>query len=110
MEVNAGLDLDTGEMSTGSNDDIKYVVIKENQPQIQPVNGAKLVLMGAQEPSETVCKTSALSEASINLAEMKEGSYLCYSTGQGLHGYLRATLSSLAENILTLEYRTWANP
>ena len=110
MELDAGLDLDTGEMSTGSNDDIKYVLIKENQPQIQPVNGAKIVLLGAQQPSETVCKTSALSEAAIDLTGMKEGSYLCYTTGQGLHGYLRATLSSLAENILTLEYRTWANP
>jgi hypothetical protein len=110
MEVDDGLDLDTGEMSTGSNDDIKYVVVAENQPQIQPVNGAKLVLTGNQQPSENICKTSDLSESAINLAEMKEGSYLCYTTGQGLHGYLRVTLTSLAENILTLEYVTWANP
>ena len=110
IEVDDGLDLDTGEMSTGSNDDIKYVVVTENQPQIQPVNGAKLVLIGTKQPSETICKTSALSEAAINLAEMQEGSYLCYTTGQGLHGYLRVTLTGLAENVLTLEYVTWANP
>jgi hypothetical protein len=110
MEVDNGLDLDTGEMSTGSNDDIKYVLVAENQPQIQPVNGAKLALTGAQQPSETICKTSDFSEAAINLAEMKEGSYLCYTTGQGLRGYLRVTVTSLAENILTLEYLTWANP
>jgi len=110
MEVDAGLDLDTGEMSTGSNDDIKYGIVPENQPQIQPVNGAKLALTGAQQPSETICKTSALSESAINLAGMQEGSYLCYTTGQGLHGYLRVTLTSLTENILTLEYVTWANP
>ncbi len=110
MEVDNALDLDTGEMSTGSNDDIQYVVVPENQPQIQPINGAKLALTGTKQPSETICKTSALSEAAINLAEMKEGSYLCYTTGQGLHGYVRVTLTSLAENILTLEYLTWANP
>jgi hypothetical protein len=110
MEVDNALDLDTGEMSTGSNDDIQYVVIAESKPQIQPLNGAKLALFGTQQPSETKCKTSDLSEAAINLAGMKEGSYLCYTTGQGLHGYLRVTLTSLAENILTLEYVTWANP
>jgi DNA-binding XRE family transcriptional regulator len=110
LEVDNALDLDTGEMNTGSNDDIQYVVVTENQPQIQPLNGAKLALPGTKQPSETICKTSALSEAAINLAEMKEGSYLCYTTGQGLHGYVRVTLTSLAENILTLEYLTWANP
>ncbi len=110
MEVDNALDLDTGEMNTGSNDDIQYVVVAENKPQIQPVNGAKMFLTGTKQPSETICKTSGLSEAAINLAEMKEGSYLCYTTGQGLHGYLRVTLTSLAENILTLEYLTWANP
>jgi hypothetical protein len=110
MEVDNALDLDTGEMNTGSNDDIQYVVVAENKPQIQPVNGAKMFLTGTKQPSETICKTSGLSEAAINLAEMKEGSYLCYTTGQGLHGYFRVTLSSLAENILTLEYLTWANP
>jgi hypothetical protein len=110
MEPDNGLDLDTGEMNTGSNDDIKFTVLPENGHEIQPVNGAKIAFIGAQQPSETICKTSTLSEAVINLAEMKEGSYLCYNTGQGLHGYMRLTLTSLTENILTLEYLTWAIP
>jgi hypothetical protein len=110
MELNDGLDLDTGELNTGSNDDIKFALLSVNQPQLQPINGAKLALIGVQEPSEAICKTSALSEAAVNLAEMKEGSYLCYYTGQGLQGSLRLTLTSLAENILTLEYLTWATP
>ena len=110
MELNNGLDLDTGELNTGSNDDIKFALLAVNQPQLQPINGAKLVLIGVQEPSEAICKTSALSDTAVNLAEMKEGSYLCYYTSQGLHGSLRLTLTSLAENILTLEYLTWETP
>jgi len=110
MELNDGVDLDTGEMNTGSNDDIKFALLSASQPQIQPVNGAKLVFIGVQEPSETTCETSALSEAAVNLAGMKEGSYLCYYTGQGLPGYLRLTLTSLSENILTLDFSTWAVP
>jgi hypothetical protein len=110
MELNDGLDLDNGEMNTGSNDDIKFAFLSENEPQIQPVNGAKLASIGTKKPSEATCITSDLSEAAVNLAEMKEGSYLCYETEQGLPGYVRVTLTSLDENILTLEYLTWAIP
>jgi len=110
MELNGGVDLDTGSMNTGSNDDIKFALLSENQPQIQPVNGAKLAFIGARAPSETTCETSDLSEAAVNLAGMKEGSYFCYLTGQGLPGYLRLTLTSLSENILTLDFSTWALP
>ena len=110
MELNDGLDLDTGEMNTGSNDDIKFALHSENEPQIQPVNGAKLAFIGSKEPSESTCIKSDPSEDAINLAEMKEGSYLCYYTGQDQPGYVRVTLSSLADNILTLDFITWAVP
>lgn len=34
MELNDGVDLDTGAINTGSNDDIKFTLLSENQPQI----------------------------------------------------------------------------
>lgn len=110
VSLDESVDLDHGLINSGSDDDLRLEMTNEGLYQIVPLNRMQVVLVGASRPEQVDCLSAPLSAQTIMLDGIADGSYICYRTSQGLPGFLRLSLVSLAQNSLTLEYLTWAMP
>jgi hypothetical protein len=109
MKLDESLDLDTGQFNQLENDDLVFV-LDEDQPHLNPENGARLVHFGTSMPGIEDCLLSPVAEAPIPLDALQAGSYLCYRTTQGLPGRIYLSSIDMENNLLNLEFVTWALP
>jgi hypothetical protein len=104
------LDLDSGDLNAGEQDDLGFVLNEEQGLILVLTGSAKAVNFGSERPVDFDCRGLELSSDSVLLNAVETEDYFCYRTGQGLPGFFRILAMDLEENILQLEYLTWAIP
>jgi hypothetical protein len=104
------LDLDSGGKNRGLKDDLSLVSPAGKGLQLVPINGATLVVFGAEQPTEAGCQSLAHNTDSLPLDGFNPGIYLCYRSNEGLPGYIHLAEINLPIKVITLEFDTWAVP
>ena len=102
------LNLDTGELNTGSGFDLLYQTDENNLHLLLPQGSALLGVSGSAEPGLIQCQTATKSAAPLALESLPPGTYLCFQTDLGLNGWLLYTSLNLTDGSANLAYRTWA--
>jgi hypothetical protein len=110
LALDDSLDLETGYVNSGVKDDIKFENNADSQPELSPINNARLTLVGTQPPQSETCLAASLTAGPVILSEVPDGTYFCYRTGQDRLGFARLVIGNLTEKELTLEYTTWNAP
>lgn len=108
LQPGQSLDLDTGQVSDGSGQDLMYISDEQGRHPLVPSNGVSLALVGSSVPSYNTCVTASLSADPVVVELTPQGSYVCFRTDAGRHGYLR--LGGLNQDVYTisLDLLTWA--
>jgi hypothetical protein len=104
------VNLNTGEINTGTQDDLGFVINDAGVRMLVVEGSTRFLRFGPEQPTDRDCRSLALSADPIELDELAVGDYVCYRTGQALPGYLRLSEADLEENILVLQFVTWAVP
>ena len=104
-----GLDLDSNQLNN-VDVDLKYSLDAQDKLFLTPSGGAQIVKYGGSEPTIDDCQTASLSNSPEEILDGMKGAYICYSTNQGLPGWLRLSSLDKATNELTLQILTWAQP
>jgi hypothetical protein len=102
------LNLDTGEVNSGSGSDLLYQTDVNNLHLLLPQAGALLGVSGSAEPGLNQCQSATKSPAALALESLPAGTYLCYQTDQGLNGWLLYTSLNPSDGSASFVYRTWA--
>jgi hypothetical protein len=110
MEPDDQLDLDNGILNSDQENDIIYQLNPVDLAVVTPVDGARVALVGSQTPDKAVCDSKTQSENPLQLANLVDGIYICYWTGQGYPGYAHLLATDTATKNLTVEYTTWSIP
>ena len=100
-----GIDLDVGTIDAGSADDLGFVTGINGVASLMPTNGARMAIIGPQEPTVDDCRVATLSSEGVVLSTIQENSYFCYRTNMGLPGF--GKLSNLTNQSLAMYYATW---
>jgi hypothetical protein len=110
MEPDDSLDLDSGTVNSDQKNDIKYQMTPDLLAVVTPLNGARLVLVGAQAPEQPDCMSKTPGDKPVQLTGLLDGVYICYWTDQGVPGYAHLLAADSATKDLTVEYTTWRIP
>jgi len=110
LALGDGVNLDTGEVNTGSQDDIAFVLDDERGYILVVQGSARFARFGTDQPTDSDCRNLDLLSGSIGVEELTELDTICYRTGQALPGFFRVIESDLVDNQVTLEFVTWAIP
>jgi hypothetical protein len=101
------VDLESAMTDTMDEDDLSLSVLS-GILQLDPVNGAEMVLFGAALPLYGDCLAAETASEGIALGGSLEGSFLCVRTNLGLTAYVKLAQIDLAGNTIYLEFLTWA--
>ncbi len=107
---NDGIDLDSGQVSTGGESDLAYTMNTKQALFISHANGSSLGVYGDGKPSLSDCENASLGGGQINLNNLHQNQYLCYQTNQGLYGWIRLLGLNSKTYKLTIQFLTWASP
>ncbi|MDD5369117.1 MAG: NBR1-Ig-like domain-containing protein [Anaerolineaceae bacterium] len=110
LRVDEGLDLDTNQVNNGAADDVVFRQPGGNAFELIPQNKARLGVFGLAQPVIEDCRSASLKEDAIGLNSLATGTYICYSTNQGLPGSARLVFLNASAGTLTLEILTWSIP
>lgn len=110
LVVGKGFDLDTGQVTPGTGEDLLLKKTDATTIQLAPINGAKMAEFGSQAPTDQDCRAASLSDNPLLVANLKEGIFYCYRTTQVLPGFLKVKSIDLKEGKLGIEYQTWIVP
>jgi hypothetical protein len=104
------LDLDNGEVNSGSGEDLLFETNIEGKHLLTPQGSALLTFYSDSPPALANCEVAPLSPASLLIEDLPQDAYLCYRTNLGLPG--RAGISSLDTETgsLALDLLTWSVP
>lgn len=102
------LNLDTGEVNSGSGSDLLYQTDAINLHLLLPQAGALLGVSGNIEPAPVQCQAATKSPAALALESLPKGTYLCYQTDLGLSGWLLYSDLNPSDGSASLTYLTWA--
>ena len=104
------LDLDTGVINPNTGQDLSFRKNAEGNPELAPINTARLGMFGKTIPSIADCRTASLTEASVPLISLETGDTLCYRTSQGLLGTARLLAVPAGKKAINIYFETWAVP
>jgi hypothetical protein len=110
LKLGEGVDLDTGQFNQPESNDISFTLLDETVPHLVPENGARLVYFGSTLPSIEDCRLAPVGDTPIQFDLLQSGTYLCYRTTLGLPGRIYLTNIDFQNNLLNLEFVTWALP
>jgi hypothetical protein len=110
LEVDTGLDLDSGEINQVVKDDVRFQMTEQGQAQLLPENGARLAAYGRDMPEFLDCASLPLDPTPVVLEEIEPGAYLCFRTTEGLPGWVVLSQFDVERQLISLEFVTWAVP
>ncbi len=110
LQSDQSIDLDSGLLGQGDEDDIALELDEAEQYQLVPLNNARLGVFGMIKPGIIDCGGTLVSSDPVSLSDLQNGLYLCYRTNQGLPGALLLVKLPDQGDPLELEYLTWAAP
>jgi hypothetical protein len=102
-------DLDEGVVSPpAGNKDVWFNAVSAVEKYLVPQNGALLKKWASSIPSFEDCKGAALSGSSIPLADVPQGSWVCYKTNLGRYGRFEVeSITGDPVQTIRMDYRTW---
>ena len=98
------LEVDGGEVSSA---DALYLTLNTNHV-LRPQDAATWGIYGRTPPSFEDCQETPHSTADIPLDSLPVGTYLCYQSSDGYHGYARLSALDTSTWSITIEFLTWA--
>jgi len=104
-----GLDLDSNQLNNGDVD-LKYSLDAQDKLFLSPSGSAQIGVFDGNEPTIDDCQTASLGSSPVEIGYGMKGTYICYSTNQGLPGWLRLSLLDTVTDELTIQILTWAQP
>lgn len=107
---NDAVDLETALINQNKADDLSYTIEANNVAQLNPLNGARLVMYGGKLPSQQDCLNTAVSEEPVVINGVSMGVYFCYITNEGKPGWLRLVFRNATDLNLTMDILTWQLP
>jgi hypothetical protein len=109
MSPGDSVDLDTGQINVGIEDDLSYQTDAGEFHWLAPQAGAVLGVYGNELPGPDECGSANMSTAPIPVESLPMGTYLCYRTNMDLLG--RTFLVDFDDDYtLHMEILTWASP
>jgi hypothetical protein len=109
LGLDDGLDLDSNQLNNGD-EDLNYSLDAQDKLFLTPLGSAQIGVFGGNEPTIDDCQSASLSSSPVEIVDGMKGTYICYSTNQGLPGWLRLSSLDKDTNELTLQILTWAQP
>lgn len=103
------MNLDTGFINSGSNEDISYSVNANGEHIITPLSSALLGIFSEGRPNYDDCRKASLSSTTIILEELSGKTYLCYRTSDGLTGKLLLSGFNPETGTLDVDFLTWTS-
>jgi len=111
LNVDESIDLDTLQLNT-SGADLAYQQVKENgdvsEHLLASLSGVEVGIVSGGQPTYGKCKATDMGIAKINLEKTAQGTYYCYTTNQGLTGWLRFDGLDIDDETVTVTVLTWA--
>jgi hypothetical protein len=110
LSVDEGVDLDTLQLNT-SGSDLRYQQVTEGNSathQLVSLSGVSASIFGTGQPTYGQCVASGKSAVIIDLEDTANGTYICYTTNQGLTGWARFDGLDTDNGVITLTVLTWA--
>lgn len=104
------IDLDHGEVNSGTDEDFSYETNNEGQHLFVPLKNAVIGVFGKNQPNLADCQSAAMSSNSFVMEEMDLNDYLCYRTNLGLPGWVLVSEFNRDNFKITVKYFTWALP
>ena len=108
LQQTFSVDLDEGQISSGSDDDLWFQAITAFQLNLKPMNGAQFAVGNKSDRGYDGCGAEAFSPNAVALNTLPPGSYICVATNQGRVSQFR--IMGLTPGIpkkLTIAYTTW---
>ncbi len=102
------LDLDSGLLNNGTNDDLKFWQDAQGTLLLTPQNGARMAVYNMQAPRQSECEEINLGADDMAVMQLEKGIYLCYRSDRGFLGYIRVETIDLEQ--VSVEYMTWSLP
>jgi hypothetical protein len=108
LQQTFSVDLDEGQISSGSDDDLWFQAISPVQMNLKPMNGAQLAVGNKSDRGYDGCSAEAFSPAAVPLNQVPPGSYVCLATNEGRVSQFRViNLTPGVPKKLTIQYTTW---
>ena len=110
LSVEESIDLDTLQLNTGEAD-LAYQQIKSGDVitghQLVSLSSVAVGLFGTGQPTYQGCKATGMGIAALDLEATAPGTYICYTTNQGLTGWGRFDGLDTDSGVVTLTVLTW---
>ena len=111
LNADESVDLDTLQLNT-SGADLAYQQILDNGVvsghQLVTLSGVAAGFFGQGQPNYGECKATNMGYATMDLEATTPGTYYCYSTNQGLTGWVRFDGLDDQNGVVTITILTWA--
>jgi len=102
------IDLDDGSQEAGSDNDLWYHAVTEDEKYMEPVNGAQIALGPYTQHGYAGCQGVSYTSDPIPLVAAPIGSYICVKTNEGRTSEFRVN-GFMANGTMKIGYTTWAN-
>ena len=110
LNVDETIDLDTLQLNSGGAD-LAYQQILDgdvvNGHQLVTLSGVTAGSYGQEQPNYGGCISTSMGSATIDLQAAAVGSYYCYTTDQGLTGWVRFDGLDQQNSVVTITILTW---
>jgi hypothetical protein len=111
LNVDESIDLDTLQLNT-SGGDLAYQQVKDDgdvsDHLLVSLSGVEAAIISGGQPTYGSCKATDMGTVKIDLEEAAEGTYYCYTTNQGLTGWMRFDELDSDNETVTITVLTWA--
>ena len=111
MGVDVGVDLDTLQLNS-SGSDLRYQQTVDSGTvtghQLISLSGVSASIFGTGQPTYGQCVAAEKSAVTLDLEATGSGTYLCYTTNQGLTGWARFDALDTENGVVTFTVLTWA--
>jgi len=110
----AQADLDDGSSPPTEVEDFEFTAPSVDNKQLVPLNSAKFLAMGEDEPSYADCNAADLESDEIKISSGLVGDWVCYITDEGRLGKFEVLSLTPADaslsQTLKINYTTWKTP
>ncbi len=108
LQQTYSVDLDEGDIASGSDDDLWFQAISPVQMNLKPMNGAQLAVGNKSNRGYDGCAAEAFSPAAVSITQLPPGSYVCAATNQGRVSQFKVVgVTPGIPKKMTLQYVTW---
>jgi hypothetical protein len=111
LSADDSVDLDTLQLNT-SGSDLRYEQVTDGDTitghQLVSLSGVSGSIFGASQPTYGQCSTSQMGAVTLDLEDTASGTYICYTTNQGLTGWARFDALDTDNGVVSITVLTWA--